>query len=127
MKIDLPRGRPEGASRVAAALRDVVGASLANQLIGVPVRAVVAGRVAVAQALGFLSEAAVVEYLARRFTGSELPPQLARVIHRSTEGNPLFMVNVVDYLAAQGLLSEAQGRWQLQAALNQTSGDWYTA
>ena len=65
--------------------------------------------------LGFLSEAAMAEYLARRFSGSALPPQLARVIHRSTEGNPLFMVNVVDYLVMQGVLREVQGCWRLQA------------
>ena len=50
MKIDLPRGWPEGTSGVAAALCDIVGATLADQLVGVPMRAVIAGRVGVAQA-----------------------------------------------------------------------------
>ncbi len=66
-------------------------------------------------ALGCLSEAAVAEYLARRFAGDILPPQLARVIHRRTEGNPLFLVNVVEYLLAQDLVREVAGQWQLQA------------
>ncbi|HEV8717305.1 MAG TPA: ATP-binding protein, partial [Candidatus Binatia bacterium] len=66
-------------------------------------------------ALGVLNEAAVAEYLARRFPGSALPPRLARGIHRRTEGNPLFMVNVIEYLATQGLVREVQGHWQLQA------------
>jgi DNA-binding winged helix-turn-helix (wHTH) protein/predicted ATPase len=67
-------------------------------------------------ALGCLSEAAVRDYLAVRFPGSELPAELARLIYRRTEGNPLFMVNVVDYLVMQGVVHEVQGRWQLQAA-----------
>ncbi len=66
--------------------------------------------------LGGLSEAAVAEYLARRFPGSTLPPQLARVIHRSTEGNPLFMVNVVDDLITRKVVREVEGHWQLRAA-----------
>ncbi len=71
--------------------------------------------------LGFLSEAAVAEYLAVRFPGSELPAELARLIYRRTEGNPLFMVTVVDDLVAQGLLREVRGQWQLQAALEEVT------
>jgi predicted ATPase len=63
----------------------------------------------------------VEEYLARRFAGSALPPQLARLIHQSTEGNPLFMVNVVDDLVAQKVVREVKGHWQLQAALEEVT------
>ena len=39
------------------------------------------------------------EYLVRRFTWGDppCPKDLARLIHRRTEGHPLFMVNVVEY------------------------------
>jgi predicted ATPase len=61
--------------------------------------------------LRFLTEEHVAKYLAVRFparTTSRSPlPQLAQAIHQRTEGNPLFMVNVVEYLAAQGGLEEA--------------------
>ena len=67
--------------------------------------------------LGLLTEAAVEEYLAVRFPGGappyRAPPRLARVIHQRTEGNPLFMVNVVDYLLAQGALVQQDGQWVL--------------
>jgi len=45
-------------------------------------------------------------YLARRFAsnGSQRFDWLAPVIHELTGGNPLFMINVVDYLADAGLL-----------------------
>jgi predicted ATPase len=69
--------------------------------------------------LEFLSETAVAEYLTARFRGGLLPNTLARLIHRRTDGNPLFMVNVVDYLVAQGLILQREGRWQLTAALEE--------
>ena len=55
-----------------------------------------------------LSEGAIGEYLAVRFdknAGAQdaVPLQgLAHTVHQRTEGNPLFMVNVVDELLAQG-------------------------
>jgi predicted ATPase/predicted Ser/Thr protein kinase len=63
--------------------------------------------------LGFLSEGAVAEYLAARFPGSELPAELVRMIHQRTDGNPFFIVNVVDYLIAHGLIVESDGQWEL--------------
>ena len=61
--------------------------------------------------LGFLTEQDVTEYLMARFAvgthGRASLQQLARAIHQRTEGNPLFMVNVVDYLSAQGVLGES--------------------
>ena len=67
--------------------------------------------------LAFLSEAAVAEYLAGRFRGSPLPPALSRLIHQRTEGHPLFVVNMVDYLLARGAIAPT-GRgdevWELR-------------
>jgi DNA-binding winged helix-turn-helix (wHTH) protein/tetratricopeptide (TPR) repeat protein len=54
--------------------------------------------------IGYLSEDLVAQYLERRFPGVAPPRGLARAIHRRTDGNPLFMVNVVDYLASRGLI-----------------------
>lgn len=55
--------------------------------------------------LGMLSEAVVGEYVTQRLAGEVSDrvalPQLARMIHQRTEGNPLFMVNVVDALVDQ--------------------------
>ena len=61
--------------------------------------------------LGLLTEPHVAEYLLARFAigahGRASLQQLARAIHQRTEGNPLFMVNVVDYMTAQGVLGGA--------------------
>jgi hypothetical protein len=51
-------------------------------------------------ALAFLREPLVAAYLAQRFGGHAFPPELARAVHQRTDGNPLFMVRVVDELVA---------------------------
>jgi predicted ATPase/DNA-binding winged helix-turn-helix (wHTH) protein len=56
--------------------------------------------------LEYLNEEAVGKYLAIRFPGNRFPAGLARLIHERTEGNPLFMVNAVDFLATEGLIVE---------------------
>ena len=68
--------------------------------------------------LSFLTEEAAGEYLALRFRGSALPDGLARLIHERTDGNPLFMVNLVDSWVAAGLLIEDRGQWTLQTGLD---------
>lgn len=63
--------------------------------------------------LEYLGEEAVNNYLSARFPANRFPSELAGLIHERTEGNPLFMVNVVDYLVAEGLLVETEGCWEL--------------
>jgi DNA-binding winged helix-turn-helix (wHTH) protein/predicted ATPase len=64
--------------------------------------------------LTLLTEATVAAYLARRLPGATPPAVLARLVHQRTGGNPLFMVNVVEYWLAQGLLLERDGQWTLK-------------
>ena len=53
--------------------------------------------------LKLLSESDVATYLNQRLSKRELrSPNIAKAIYERTDGNPLFMVNVVDYLVAQG-------------------------
>jgi tetratricopeptide (TPR) repeat protein len=54
--------------------------------------------------LGLLPVAGVEAYLTARFGGHTAPPPLARVLHRHTEGNPLFLATAVDHLVAHGWL-----------------------
>ncbi|MBI3303934.1 MAG: AAA family ATPase [Deltaproteobacteria bacterium] len=67
--------------------------------------------------LELLKEKEVGKYLAVRFPGSHLPAKLTGLIHRRTDGNPLFMVNVVDYLVRQGMMVEDRGKWELKGGL----------
>jgi DNA-binding winged helix-turn-helix (wHTH) protein/tetratricopeptide (TPR) repeat protein len=68
--------------------------------------------------LEYLSKGAVKDYLEARFPGNDFPLQLRRIIYQRTEGNPLFMVNLVDYLARQKIVAEDQGVWRLRVDLS---------
>jgi predicted ATPase/DNA-binding winged helix-turn-helix (wHTH) protein len=70
-------------------------------------------------ALTLLTEDAVGEYLTARFPGTALPLELAPLLHQRTEGNPLFMVNVVDSWEAEGWLEEREGQRSLQTGLDE--------
>jgi hypothetical protein len=64
-----------------------------------------------------LTTGAVEKYLAVRFPASRLPTGLAQMLHQRTEGNPLFMVSVVEDWVAQGLVAKVEGWWELQVGV----------
>ena len=64
--------------------------------------------------LEYLTEAAVDQYLAVKLPGHRLPKWLTRLIHRRTEGNPLFMVNLLEYLLAERIIVERGDEWLLE-------------
>ena len=68
--------------------------------------------------LEFLSVTAVGQYLSRRFPGHRFPSELARVLHRNTDGNPLFLVTTIDYLTGQGQLRQVDGQWELAGPMD---------
>src|SRR3984885_9914315 len=80
-------------------------------------------------ALTPLSEAEVEEYLATqsaaarspaaRSPPSRPPPGLSALVHRHSEGNPLFMVAALEHMAKRSLLTRVDGRWQLHRPLEQ--------
>jgi DNA-binding winged helix-turn-helix (wHTH) protein/predicted ATPase/type II secretory pathway predicted ATPase ExeA len=74
-----------------------------------------------------LTAAEVAQYLILRFgSAAQAAPQhreLARLIHQNTDGNPLFMVNMVDYLAARGAIGEVAGHWQVRVPLEKVAAD----
>jgi DNA-binding winged helix-turn-helix (wHTH) protein/tetratricopeptide (TPR) repeat protein len=67
--------------------------------------------------LPFLNEAAIGEYLQRRFSSHKFPNDIAAWIRKKTAGNPLFMVNILDHLMARGQISLHDSRWTLNTAL----------
>ena len=45
-------------------------------------------------------------------TRESVPWGLAEAVHRQTEGNPLFVQEVVRFLAEEGLITQKEGRWR---------------
>jgi DNA-binding winged helix-turn-helix (wHTH) protein len=64
-----------------------------------------------------LCEAEVAEYLAAESPRASLPEGLAGLMHRHSEGNPLFMVAALDHLTEKGLIVRENDSWQLKVAL----------
>jgi predicted ATPase/DNA-binding winged helix-turn-helix (wHTH) protein len=69
--------------------------------------------------LEYLSENAVAEYLSARIPANRFPAEFAGLIRERTEGNPLFMVNVVDYLVNENVIAEYEGCWQLRVEMDE--------
>jgi serine/threonine protein kinase/tetratricopeptide (TPR) repeat protein len=67
--------------------------------------------------LSFLTEYEVRALLALRFPGSSFPPELARLVHSRTEGNPLFVADLADYLKSKNVIREADGKWTMTGSL----------
>lgn len=93
--------RPADAARAAHPLhslkRDVVARHLAREIIVQP-----------------LTEDEITEYLAAGRSASQVPRELAALLHHHTEGNPLFMVGVLEHLRERGLVEREDGAWRLR-------------
>ncbi|HXF39368.1 MAG TPA: protein kinase [Blastocatellia bacterium] len=67
--------------------------------------------------LEFLSHSEIEKYLALEFPEHRFPAELPALIHSKTEGNPLFMADLVRYLRDRGVIAEQKGRWVLAQSL----------
>jgi DNA-binding winged helix-turn-helix (wHTH) protein len=69
-------------------------------------------------ALEPLGEAEVATYLA---DPSDAPPPegLVRLVHRHSEGNPLFMVAALEHMAGRGFILHEKGSWKLKVAVEE--------
>jgi predicted ATPase len=74
-------------------------------------------------ALSFLRRPDVERYLALAFPGHAFPPGFAAMVHARTEGNPLFLVDLLHYLRDRHVLAEEQGRWVLAQAIPDLKGE----
>jgi len=67
--------------------------------------------------LEFLGEDAVAQYVQAKFPRHQFPRGFHQAIFGRTEGNPLFLVNLVEYLIDQKFVVEEEGISKLGAAL----------
>ena len=74
-------------------------------------------------AVGFLTIGDVGDFVDATFPGHRFPPDLARALHVRTEGNPLFLVDVLRWLASQGVIAEEAGHWCLVRGVPDISRD----
>jgi predicted ATPase len=65
--------------------------------------------------LRLLTENDLIEYVSATLNWSHLSNELPRFIYQYSEGNPLFMINIIDYLQINGVLTEQNGLWTIAA------------
>jgi predicted ATPase len=66
--------------------------------------------------LSLLSPTDLERYLTLAFPGHRFPGEFVAVVHARTEGNPLFMVELLRYLRDRGVIAERDG-WELAQAI----------
>ncbi len=68
--------------------------------------------------LEFLTRDDVAQYIGLKFKRHQFPRTFVDVIYAKTEGNPLFMVDVLRYLCDQGGLNLEQDEWRLTRSVS---------
>jgi len=70
-------------------------------------------------ALDLLSQQALADYLNTRFAPNRFDPDLAFLIHRKTEGQPLFATSLVQFLIERGDIARIGEYWTLTRPLSE--------
>lgn len=70
-----------------------------------------------------LTEPEVQQFLGDTFPDSALGQSLGELIHRRSDGNPMFMVALVDQLREKGFVVEEAGKWVLSGPLSKIGLD----
>jgi DNA-binding winged helix-turn-helix (wHTH) protein/tetratricopeptide (TPR) repeat protein len=65
-----------------------------------------------------LSMPEVGQYLGADPSAAAAPTGLAALVHRRSEGNPLFMVGVLEHLSGQGFIQRTERAWELRRPLS---------
>ena len=74
-------------------------------------------------ALALLTRDDVDRYLALKFPQHRFPPDLPARLHARTEGNPLFVTDLVRYLCDRHAIAEGDGGWMLAYSLPEIDRD----
>jgi DNA-binding winged helix-turn-helix (wHTH) protein/tetratricopeptide (TPR) repeat protein len=64
-------------------------------------------------ALGLLSPEDICNLLNLRFNPNDFPSELSGLIRRRTDGQPLFTVSLLEFLASRGAIANVNGCWRL--------------
>ena len=67
--------------------------------------------------LSLLSERAVEAYVSARFPQHRFSAALSRVLHRRTDGNPLFLTTMIEALLRQEMIGREDGGWALRTTI----------
>jgi tetratricopeptide (TPR) repeat protein len=70
-------------------------------------------------AVEFLTREDLIDYLALEFPAHHLPADLVELLHARTEGNALFMADLLRYLRDRGVVGQQDGTWALSQSVTE--------
>lgn len=108
----LARRREHARLLVVGTLRPVAGLATSHPLRTIALELARHGLAASIE-LGPLSREDVERFLAARFPGAQLGPQLARDIHARTDGHPMFLAHASEALVERGVLVQHGARFEV--------------
>jgi DNA-binding winged helix-turn-helix (wHTH) protein len=56
------------------------------------------------------------DFLNLRFSSNRFPGEFADLVHGHTEGNPLYLTNILDYAVSRSVVVQREGVWELSSA-----------
>lgn len=68
--------------------------------------------------LEFLDRRHIGTYLSKVFPGHAFPGGFADAVHQQSDGNPLFLVNLLNYLRDEGVVKNVDGQWRMMQRLS---------
>ena len=116
--LDALARRQESSRILVVASYRPVDAAIADAPVRQLKRSLVQQNSAIELPLELLTADAVGDYLAVHFEGLAQLPELTEIMYEITDGNPLFVITLADYLAARKLLTRDQNRWALAVPLD---------
>lgn len=75
-------------------------------------------------AVGFLSRDDVADYLRIDLHPHRVPEGFPEIVHSRTEGNPLFLTDLVRDMRSRGILTVDDGAWMLTRPVPDVEADW---
>jgi len=75
-------------------------------------------------AVDLLSQEATASYLDLAFPGHSFPKTLAAVLHARTDGNPLFLVDLLAHMQRTGVIARDGEHWRLARDLEAVEGEF---
>jgi len=114
----LSRGRGTAKLMVVATYRPV-DVALANHPLNAVKQDLLVHQLCHELALEPLGEKDIAAYLAGQSSDASVPKGLAALLHRHSEGNPLFMVAALEHMTQRGLISRENGECKLNLPLEE--------
>lgn len=72
--------------------------------------------------LHFLTQTNIEQYLGLKFVNNKFPKEFSTIIYNKTQGNPLFITDLLSYLSDSNIIIQTQEGWLLTPSISEIDG-----